>query len=58
MAVVDISEYLGRETVELIHSEGGQTMFFPLDVADPAAVRALVDEVVGGTGTRFDGHDG
>lgn len=46
VAVVDISEVNGRETVELIRSAGGDASFFRADVADPAAVETTIHDVV------------
>lgn len=47
VAVVDLREPEGRETVRLIEEGGGQAMFVPTDVSDPVQVQAMVDAVVG-----------
>jgi L-rhamnose 1-dehydrogenase len=46
VAVVDVREDEGRETVQLIEAGGGQAMFVRTDVSDKDQVRAMVDTVV------------
>lgn len=45
VVAVDISADAARETAAIIRNEGGQCMPLAADVADPAAVAAVVDEV-------------
>ncbi|WP_151633314.1 SDR family NAD(P)-dependent oxidoreductase [Noviherbaspirillum aerium] len=45
VVAVDISAEAARETATIIQAEGGQCMPLQADVADPAAVCAIVDEV-------------
>ena len=53
VAVADISEKGGNETVSAIQDAGGTAEFFRVDVADEAAVQALVASVA----QRFGGID-
>ncbi|HWL03294.1 MAG TPA: SDR family NAD(P)-dependent oxidoreductase [Microbacteriaceae bacterium] len=46
VAVSDIAEPGGLETVELIRAAGGTAEFFQLDVADAAAIRRTVSAIV------------
>lgn len=45
VAVLDISDVGGRETVQLIESAGGSATFYRLDVADPDAVAEVIPRV-------------
>jgi L-rhamnose 1-dehydrogenase len=51
VAVVDLRESEGHETVRLIEAAGGQAMFVRTDVSDSAQVQAMVDVVVKQWGT-------
>lgn len=53
VAVTDVAEDGGAETVDLIRAEGGEAEFFRLDVTDGEAVVATIDSVV----DRFGGLD-
>lgn len=53
VAVADIAEAAGRETVELIRAAGGTAEFFHTDVADFASVEATIAAIV----ERFGGLD-
>lgn len=53
VAVTDIAEEGGLETVDLIRAAGGDAAFFRLDVTDFAAVATTIDAVV----ERFGGLD-
>jgi glucose 1-dehydrogenase len=44
VAVADINDSAGRETVEMIEAAGGRAIFVPTDTADEAAVVALVEK--------------
>ena len=46
VAVVDLREEEGHQTVRLIQAAGGQAMFVRTDVSDQSQVRAMVDAVV------------
>jgi len=46
VAIVDVREAEGRETVHLIETAGGQAMFVRVDVSDSAQVREMVDAVL------------
>ena len=46
VAVVDIDEDGGRQTVDEIHDRGGEATFVEADVGDEAAVERMVDETV------------
>ena len=46
VAIVDLREGDGNETVRLIEGAGGQAMFIRTDVSDKAQVEAIVDAVV------------
>jgi L-rhamnose 1-dehydrogenase len=46
VAVVDLREEEGRETVRLIAGAGGSAMFVRTDVSDPRQVQAMVDAVL------------
>jgi NAD(P)-dependent dehydrogenase (short-subunit alcohol dehydrogenase family) len=50
VAVSDVMEDGGRETVRQIEDAGGEAMFVRADVAQPAEVQSLVDTVVGAWG--------
>lgn len=45
VAVLDVSEVGGIETVQQIESVGGQAAFYRLDVADPEAVAEVIPQV-------------
>jgi NAD(P)-dependent dehydrogenase (short-subunit alcohol dehydrogenase family) len=51
VAIVDLREEEGRETVGLIEGAGGQAVFVPTDVSDRRQVQAMVDAVVKRWGT-------
>ena len=51
VAVVDLREDEGHETVRLIEAAGGQAMFAHTDVSDKDQVQAMVDTVVKQWGT-------
>jgi L-rhamnose 1-dehydrogenase len=51
VAVVDLRENEGQETVRLIESTGGRAMFVRTDVSDQDQVQAMVDTVVKQWGT-------
>ncbi len=51
VAVVDLREEEGRETVRLIEGAGGQAVFVRTDVSDQRQVQAMVDAVVKQWGT-------
>ena len=51
VAVVDLREDEGHETVRLIEAAGGQAMFVHTDVSDKDQVQAMVDTVVKQWGT-------
>ena len=51
MAIVDLREEEGRETVRLIEGAGGQAVFVRTDVSDQRQVQAMVDAVVKQWGT-------
>lgn len=53
VAVADVDEAAGQDTVSTIEGAGGHARFFHADVADPAAVEAMVQGVVRHFG-RFD----
>ncbi|SEG44331.1 SDR family NAD(P)-dependent oxidoreductase [Paenibacillus sp. UNC499MF] len=46
VVVADFNEESGIETVELIKKEGGEAVFFKVDVSSQESVQALVDEAV------------
>ena len=46
IVVADFNEETGRETVQLIESEGGKASFVHCDVSDEASVKALVDHAI------------
>lgn len=46
VAVADVSEDGGKETVRLVEDGGGEAAFFPVDVTDEEDVRSLVTGVV------------
>jgi NAD(P)-dependent dehydrogenase (short-subunit alcohol dehydrogenase family) len=46
VAVADLDEPRGRETVEQIAAAGGDARFFPVDVTNEVQVRAMIDGVV------------
>ena len=50
VAVGDINEEGGRETVELIKAKGGESLFKKLDVTDRASVDAFIDATVSSYG--------
>lgn len=51
VAIVDLREDEGRETVRLIEAAGGQAIFVGADVSHPGQVQAMVDAVVQRWGT-------
>lgn len=51
VAVVDIDEVGGKETVELIHASGGEAQFVRGDVATPSGIEALFAAVISELGT-------
>jgi L-rhamnose 1-dehydrogenase len=51
VAIVDLREEEGRETVRLIEGAGGQAVFVRTDVSDQRQVQAMVDGVVKQWGT-------
>lgn len=51
VAIVDLREEEGRETVRLIEGTGGQAVFVRTDVSDQRQVQAMVDAVVKQWGT-------
>jgi L-rhamnose 1-dehydrogenase len=51
VAIVDLREEEGRETVRLIEGAGGQAVFVRTDVSDQRQVQAMVDAVVKQWGT-------
>jgi L-rhamnose 1-dehydrogenase len=51
VAVVDLRENEGRETVQLIEADGGQAVFLRTDVSDQNQVQTMVDGVVKQWGT-------
>lgn len=51
VAIVDVREKEGRETVRLIEEAGGEALFVPTDVSDSQQVQAMVDQVVQRWGT-------
>ncbi|HQR02972.1 MAG: glucose 1-dehydrogenase [Proteobacteria bacterium] len=46
VAVVDINAEIGRNTVERIHSAGGEAEFFQVDVAREAEIEAMIHNVI------------
>lgn len=46
VAVVDVDEKAGQETVDLIADKGGEAFFIKTDVSDPEEVRAMVEKTV------------
>ncbi|SFR33813.1 NAD(P)-dependent dehydrogenase, short-chain alcohol dehydrogenase family [Halogeometricum rufum] len=46
VAVADLDEEGGEETVRLVSEAGGEAEFFAVDVSDEESVKALVDDVV------------
>jgi L-rhamnose 1-dehydrogenase len=46
IAIVDLREEEGHQTVRLVESTGGQAMFVRTDVSNQAQVQAMVDRVV------------
>jgi NAD(P)-dependent dehydrogenase (short-subunit alcohol dehydrogenase family) len=46
VAVVDVKDKEGAETVDLIQQAGGEAFYQRVDVADEAAVRAMVEKTV------------
>ena len=46
VAVNDVDEAAGEETVLLVEEAGGEAAFFPADVADDDSVRRLFDSAV------------
>jgi NAD(P)-dependent dehydrogenase (short-subunit alcohol dehydrogenase family) len=46
IAVNDVDEAAGQETVSLVEAAGGEAAFFPADVADDDSVRGLFDGAV------------
>jgi L-rhamnose 1-dehydrogenase len=46
LAVVDLREAEGHESVRLIEAAGGQAIFVPTDVTDSSQVQAMVDAVL------------
>lgn len=46
VAVVNLHEHKGLETVRIIEAAGGQAMFIPTDVSSQLQVQAMVDAVV------------
>ena len=46
VVVADIDINGGRETVELIKGEGGEAVFFPMDVTNSREVRSVIDQTV------------
>lgn len=48
--VNDLSEEGGKETVRMIHEEGGQASFIQADVTDPESVKSMVDHVIAAHG--------
>lgn len=57
VAVVDLSEEAGKETVALIEKEGGKARFFRCDVSKAAEVEGLVKDVVGAFGRLDCAHN-
>ena len=50
VAVVDLNETTARETVELIHAEGGRAIAIVADVSQPDAVEAMFRDTVAAFG--------
>jgi len=46
IAVTDIHEKMGQETVSLIEEAGGAAKFYPLDVADKQAVKDTIIQII------------
>ena len=46
VAVADLDEPGGQQTVEQVKAAGGEARFFPVDVSDEIQVRAMISEVV------------
>ncbi|PQM26531.1 short chain dehydrogenase [Sphingopyxis lindanitolerans] len=57
VVVSDVNAAGGEETVALAAAAGGTAIFHPCDVADPAAVKALVARAVGHFGRLDFGHN-
>ena len=53
VAVVDLREAEGRQTVELIEASGGQALFVRADVSDSDQVQAMVAAVLNRWGTIY-----
>lgn len=47
VAVADYDPASGKETVDLIHQQGGECTFIQADVSQPEQVRSMVQEVTG-----------
>jgi NAD(P)-dependent dehydrogenase (short-subunit alcohol dehydrogenase family) len=46
VVIVDIDEKLGEEAATEIRRDGGEVLVYPTDIADEAAVKKMMDEVV------------
>jgi L-rhamnose 1-dehydrogenase len=51
VAVVNLREHKGLETVQLVETAGGEAIFVPTDVSDREQVQAMVDRVLSQWGT-------
>src|SRR5512138_3072095 len=57
VAVVDVTEAAGKETVAMIEKEGGKARFFRCDVSKAAEVETLVKDVVAAFGRLDYAHN-
>lgn len=57
VAVIDLKEEMGRETVEEIRALGRKSMFIHCDVSDPEQVAEMLKEVIGTLGGLHIAHN-
>lgn len=57
VAVADINDVAGRETVDIVNAEGGKAEFFHVDVADEDSVGRLMVAVAGSLGPIDTAHN-
>ena len=46
MAIADRNRRMGEETLRIVEEAGGEALFVPVDVADPAQVSSMVEQTV------------